>query len=142
MAKTTDELMKILRSKDTVEEYFDENDSEIFFGSLSELTDFFMARKGITKADVARRSGMNRGYCYEILSGKTNKKVSRDKVILLCFGMSLNIDEAQQLLKKSGYAPLYAKDSRDSIIIFSIVNNLSVTITNIKLDEYHLDPLE
>ena len=37
MKKSTDDLMKILRSKSSVDEYFDENDSEIFFGSLSEL---------------------------------------------------------------------------------------------------------
>ena len=43
MKKSTDDLMKILRSKSSVDEYFDENDSEIFFGSLSELIDFFMA---------------------------------------------------------------------------------------------------
>ena len=60
---------------------------------------------------------MNRGYCYEIMSG-TPKNSSRDKIILLCFGLNLTVDEAQQLLKKSGYAALYARDSRDSIIIF------------------------
>ena len=38
MKKSTDDLMKILRSKSSVDEYFDENDSEIFFGSLSELS--------------------------------------------------------------------------------------------------------
>ena len=59
MKKSTDDLLKILRSKSSVDEYFDENDSEIFFGSLSELIDFFMARKGLTKAEVVKRSGMD-----------------------------------------------------------------------------------
>ena len=100
MKKSTDDLMKILRSKSSVGEYFDENDSEIFFGNLSELIDFFMVRKGLTKAKVVRRSGMNRGYCYEIIGGKTPKNISRDKVIMLCFGLTLTVDESQQLLKK------------------------------------------
>ena len=60
MKKSTDDLMKILRSTPSVDEYFDQNDNEIFFGSLSELIDFYLARKKLTKADVVRNSGMNR----------------------------------------------------------------------------------
>ncbi len=142
MKKSTDELMNILRSKRSVDEYFDENDNEIFFGTLSEQVNFYIARKGLTKAEVVRRSGLNRGYCYEILSGKKTKNISRDKVILLCFGLELSVDEAQQLLKKCGYAPLYARDTRDSIIIFCIENSISVINTNIKLGDYNLEPLE
>lgn len=142
MKKSTDELMNILRNKRSVDEYFDENDNEIFFGNLSEQVNFYIARKGLTKAEVVRRSGLNRGYCYEILSGKKTKNISRDKVILLCFGLELSVDEAQQLLKKCGYAPLYARDTRDSIIIFCIENSISVINTNIKLGDYNLEPLE
>lgn len=142
MKKSTDELMNILRNKRSVDEYFDENDNEIFFGTLSEQVNFYIARKGLTKAEVVRRSGLNRGYCYEILSGKKTKNISRDKVIMLCFGLELSVDEAQQLLKKCGYAPLYARDTRDSIIIFCIENSISVINTNIKLGDYNLEPLE
>lgn len=142
MKKSTDELMNILRNKRSVDEYFDENDNEIFFGTLSEQVNFYIARKGLTKAEVVRRSGLNRGYCYEILSGKKTKNISRDKVIMLCFGLELSVDEAQQLLKKCGYAPLYARDTRDSIMIFCIENSISVINTNIKLGDYNLEPLE
>lgn len=85
---------------------------------------------------------MNRGYCYEIMSGKSPKNNSRDKIIQLCFGFTLTVDEAQQLLKKSGYAPLYARDTRDSIIIFCLQHQISVVNTNLKLDEYHLKELK
>ena len=61
---------------------------------------------------------------------------------MLCFGLHLTVDEAQQMLKKSGYAPLYARDTRDSILIFSLENSISVVNTNIKLAEYNLTPLE
>ena len=98
MKKSTDDLMKILRSTPSVDEYFDRNDSEIFFGSLSELIDFYLARKKLTKADVVRNSGMNRGYCYEIMAGKTTKNISRDKVIMLCFGLNLTVDAIQGIL--------------------------------------------
>lgn len=141
MKKSTDDLMNCLRQSPSVDDYFEKNDSEMFFGSLSELINFYLRRKGLTKADVVKRSGMNRGYCYEIMSG-TTKNSSRDKIILLCFGLNLTVDEAQQLLKKSGYAALYARDSRDSIIIFSLENQISVVKTNLKLYEFGLKELK
>ena len=142
MKKSTDDLMNILKQAPSVDDYFVQNDSEIFFGSLSEMIDYFLARKNLTKADVVNGSGINKGYCYEIMSGKSTKNISRDKVIMLCFGLKLTVDEAQQLLKKSGYAPLYARDTRDSIIIFSLENHINIVSTNIKLGEYNLEILE
>ena len=59
-----------------------------------------------------------------------------------CLGLTLTVDESKQLLKKSGYAPLYARDTRDSIIIFCLENHISIVNTNIKLGEYNLEPLE
>ena len=45
-------------------------------------------------------------------------------------------------MKKSGYAPLYARDTRDSIIIFSLEHHIGIVNTNIKLGEYSLKILE
>ena len=109
------------------------------FGALSEMIDYYRTRKGLEKADVWHDSGLTKGYAYEIMSGKSTKNFSRDKVIMLCFGLKLTVDEAQQLLKKSGYAPLYARDTRDSIIIYSLEHNISIVNTDIKLSEYNLE---
>ena len=109
------------------------------FGALSEMIDYYRTRKGLEKADVWHDSGLTKGYAYEIMSGKSTKNISRDKVIMICFGLKLTVDEAQQLLKKSGYAPLYARDTRDSIIIYSLEHNISIVNTDIKLSEYNLE---
>ena len=82
---------------------------------------------------------MTKGYAYEIMSGKSTKNISRDKVIMICFGLKLTVDEARQLMKKCGYAPLYARDTRDSIIIYSLEHNISIVNTDIKLSEYNLE---
>ncbi len=142
MKKSTDELMNILKSKKSVDEYFSENDDEIFFGALSDLINYYIATKKLEKSEVVRKSGMNRGYCYEILSGKKEKNISRDKVIMICFGLGLSIEESEQLLKKSGYNPLYSRDTRDSIIAFSLKEGIGIIDTNIKLSEYNLEILE
>ena len=109
------------------------------FGALSEMIDYYRTRKGLEKADVWHDSGLTKDYAYEIMSGKSTKNISRDKVIMICFGLKLTVDEAQQLLKKSGYAPLYARDTRDSIIIYSLEHNISIVNTDIKLSEYNLE---
>lgn len=142
MKKSTDELMNILKSKKSVDEYFSENDDEIFFGALGDLINYYIATKKLEKSEVVRKSGMNRGYCYEILSGKKEKNISRDKVIMICFGLGLSIEESEQLLKKSGYNPLYSRDTRDSIIAFSLKEGIGIIDTNIKLSEYNLEILE
>ena len=105
------------------------------FGSLSEMIDYYRTRKGLEKADVWHDSGLTKDYAYEIMSGKSTKNFSRDKVIIICFGLKLTVDEARQLLKKCGYAPLYARDTRDSIIIYSLWHHISIVKTDIKLGE-------
>ena len=141
MKKSTDDLLRVLKSSDTVDDYFEKCDSEIFFGDMRDIINYFMVKKKVEKKDVVKRSGLSRTYAYEIING-TTKHISRDKVIMVCFGLGLNVDEAQQMLKKSGYAPLYARDTRDSIILFSLENKIPIIKTNFKLEEFNHTPLE
>ena len=48
MKKSTDDLMNLLKQAPSVDDYFDKNDDEMFFGSISELIDYFLARKKLT----------------------------------------------------------------------------------------------
>lgn len=47
-----------------------------------------------------------------------------------------DIDQTQTMLKKCGYAQLYARTLRDSAIIFCINEKHNLVRTNILLDEY------
>jgi hypothetical protein len=71
---------------------------------------------------------MNEIYAYQIFSGK--RKPSRDKLLCLCRGMELNSVETNQLLKSAGFAPLYPKNKRDSIIMFGFEKGQSVVDIN------------
>ncbi len=66
---------------------------------------------------------------------------SRDKLIALCFGMDVSLDEAQTLLKYTGFAPLYPRNKRDIVIVSALENGESVIRCNITLDELNLSPL-
>ena len=67
---------------------------------------------------------------------------SRDKLISIAIGMGLDFDRLQKLLKYAGLRPLYARDLRDSVIIFSVKRGYSFNETNCALYEQGLKILE
>lgn len=137
MKKSTDELLNQLKKKKNIEEFFKENGSELIFDSLSKMIDFFMKQKGLKKADVVRRSMLG-NYAYSIINGN-RKNPERDKLIMLCFGLTLTADEANRLLKMSSNAELYVRNPRDSVLIYALDRNQGVIETNNKLEELGLD---
>lgn len=139
MKKSTDELLKQLKTKSNIEEFFKENGSELIFDSLSEMIVFFMNQKGLKKADVVKRSMLG-NYAYSILNGN-RKKPERDKLIMLCFGLRLTADEANRLLKMSSNGELYVRNPRDLVLIYALDRNQSVIEANNKLEELGLDEL-
>ena len=139
MKKSTDELLNQLKKKKSIEEFFKENGSELIFDSLSKMIDFFMKRKGLKKADVVRRSMLG-NYAYSIINGN-RKNPERDKLIMLCFGLTLTADEANRLLKMSSNAELYVRNPRVLVLIYALDRNQSVIEANNKLEELGLDEL-
>lgn len=139
MKKSTDELLNQLKKKRNIEEFFKENGSELIFDSLSKMIDFFMKQKGLKKADVVRRSMLG-NYAYSIINGN-RKNPERDKLIMLCFGLTLTADEANRLLKMSSNGELYVRNPRDLVLIYALDRNQSVIEANNKLEELGLDEL-
>lgn len=139
MKKSTDELLIQLKKKRNIEEFFKENGSELIFDSLSKMIDFFMKQKGLKKADVVRRSMLG-NYAYSIINGN-RKNPERDKLIMLCFGLTLTADEANRLLKMSSNGELYVRNPRDLVLIYALDRNQSVIEANNKLEELGLDEL-
>lgn len=138
MKKTTEELLKTLKSS-SLTAYLQDNKDELSDNPIAEYLSLAMEEKGLKKSDVIKSSGIQINYAYQIFSGL--KLPSRDKLICLCFGMALSLDEAQTLLKYSCHAPLYPRNKRDSVIIFALQNKKSVIDCNLMLDEYNLSPL-
>ena len=140
MKKTTGELIDSLKRKDTVDDFLSENGNELLFDTLPDWIEFHMIKKGLGKADVVKESNISRTYAYQIING--DKKPSRDKLIMLCFGLRLSLDETQHILKRNGYSELYPRDLRDSVIIFGILHENTVIDLNILLAEKNLSILE
>ena len=93
----------------------------------------------LKKSQVVRAAEMSEVYAYQIFSGK--RVPERKKLLCLCIGMGLNLDEVQSLLKCAGYSPLYVKLPFDSIVIYGICKGLSVLQINNLLFDYDLETL-
>ncbi len=139
MIKETDEMLEQLKTAESLSGYLEDNDGQLIDSTISEQLEKALAETGMTKADVLHRAEINDIYGYQLFSG--NRKPSRDKLIALCVGMALTLDRTQKLLKATGFAPLYAKNRRDSILIFGIQNRQSVFEINSTLFEHKEDTL-
>lgn len=126
--KSTEDLLNEIRQTDEIQKFIERKDDEFLSKPLCEVIGGIIKDKKLKKADVVARSGLNRIYAYQILSGK--RVPSRDKLIALCFGLLSGLEETDKLLKLAGYSTLYAKNKRDSIIIFAINSGKSVFSAN------------
>ena len=95
--------------------------------------------KDLTKAELARRSGISEVYLHQLFSGR--RFPSRSRLLCLCFGLGATVDEAQSLLQQARHAPLYSRDRRDAIIIFALSHHMTLFEANDKLFTENLDTL-
>lgn len=137
MAKETKEMLEQLKTAESLDGYLRENEDQLVDGTIREQLEAALRETGLSKAEVLRRAEINDIYGYQLFAG--SRKPSRDKLIALCIGMSLTLDRTQALLKATGFAPLYAKNKRDSILIFGIQNNQTVLEINTALYD-HAEP--
>jgi len=84
-----------------------------------------LARRGLKKNAVVRRSRLNQTFAYQIMAGM--RRPSRDKLIQLCFGMRMNEVEACELLERGGASALRPYDRRDVIVAFCLNRQLEVS---------------
>lgn len=129
MGKTTKELIESMQSSKDYQSYLLNHNDEINSSrmKIDRALSVILAEKGLKKADVIRKSGLDRYYAYQIFNGTKNP--TRDKVVMLCISADMTFDEIQNLLKITGYAILYAKDRRDNVIIYGIENKKMLWIS-------------
>lgn len=128
LLKTTDELNHEIRTATDIEDYLTKNKDSLLNSDLSGHLNMLLSQKGISRADVVRRSLLDRAYVYQIFSGEKNP--SRDKLIALAFGMCLSDGEMQKMLKLSGNRELYARDERDALILFALQREMTIFEVN------------
>lgn len=131
--KSTDDLRRELMENSDIDSYIKKNECSFLHHNAIELLTEFYKRRNMTKSELARRSGMSEVYLHQIFSGR--RKPSRDKILCLCIGMKLNIEDAQRLLKEAGYAQIYPRVRREAIIYHGIVHGTPINEINDNLFE-------
>ena len=96
-------------------------DFKDYYKSLPEV-------KALKSARIIERSGINRTYYYQLMDG--TRSPGRDKILLLCLAARLPLNKVQRSLEISGQAILYARNKRDSAVIFAINEKLTVPEVN------------
>lgn len=134
----TGNLIENLQHMD-IDTYLLLNKANMIPHNLSIHLELLLKKNGLTKADVVRGSQLNRKYVYQIFSGE--KTPSRNKLIALAFGLQLTAEETQTMLKLAGYRDLYAKDTRDAIILYALQRRKNILETNELLYEHECQVL-
>lgn len=132
--KSTTNLEDELKSCATLEDFLNQNQSELSNAPLAEHIQNLIASKSMTRADVVKACNLNEIYAYQIISGA--RRPSRDKLLCLCIAMKASLEETQELLYHGGFAPLYVRSQRDSIIIFGISHGEPILQVNSNLYDH------
>ena len=124
----TEDLKEGLIRADDLDAFLSQNNDSFDETDAQDLLRSLLERSGLSKAELARRSGVSEVYVHQLFSGIRHP--SRDRLICLALGMSVTLDEMQELLRRLGHAELYAKEKRDAIIIYGISHGQSLQELN------------
>ena len=137
--KNTDTLQQELMSTNNLDRFLTENDASFRDVPLQDAIQRIFDEKGMSKAQLAKQSGISEVYLHQLFSGR--RFPSRSRLLCLCFGLGATVDEAQSLLQQARHAPLYSRDRRDAIIIFALSHSMTLFEVNDKLFTENLDTL-
>lgn len=121
---STQELWAKLFRAETAGRFFAENNAALELPAFSEYVTELCRAKGKKPAHVLNRCSIDSSYGHRLFAGGRNP--SRDTVLQLAFGLELDADEAQQLLKVARAAPLHPRVKRDAVIAFCLHRQMSL----------------
>ena len=129
--KNTRDLTQDLMTESNLDAYLRHNRAVFVQDDLTDQLNKLISRSALTKAEVARRSGISEVYLYQVTANR--RRPSRDRLLCICITLEASLEEIQQLLKCADYAPLYPKHRRDAIISHGIIHGTPLSDINEKL---------
>ncbi|MBQ6420360.1 MAG: hypothetical protein IJK02_04725 [Clostridia bacterium] len=135
MKKTTDELLRELEGFSDFKRFYAANEAELEAVPVADALSAYLDKKGLQKSAVVAASQLSEVYAYQILSG-VRQKPARSKLLCITVAMGLEFSETQELLKRTGYPTLYARNPFDCVVIYGILKGMDVIGINTLLYEY------
>ncbi|MCC8016133.1 MAG: hypothetical protein LIO43_01780 [Clostridiales bacterium] len=124
MKKDTKDLIKELKDYSDFKSFYERNSENIEEISLSEYLQNLIESKNLNKSEIVEKSEMSEVYAYQIISG-IRKKPQRNKVLRLAFGMDLELEEVQNLLKRQAILCCMQKIPLTALLFTHFIKNVS-----------------
>ncbi len=137
--KNQTEILSQIDSEIEIEKYMKKANESEYYDNFSEYFWSLDTVKCQTDSNLIKLSGIEKSYYYQIKKGKRNP--GRDKILRLCIGAGLTLQETTSALEMSECAILYSRNRRDIILSVAINRHLTVIDTNLLLDKYKEKPL-
>lgn len=90
--------------------------------------------------EIINQTSLERSYVYHLLSGE--KKLTRDKLIMLAIIGKFSLKQLNNLLKYAGVATIYPKNRRDMVLQYVFEKQLPLYDANICLLELGVEELK
>lgn len=129
----TSALLRQLFNTSDVDEFIEKNRPEMKEISLVDYIDNLAKSKNEPRERIIKRAGIERTYGHQLFRGI--RMPSRDKVLQLAFGLELNVDKTQQLLRVADMSLLYPRIERDAIILYCISHHKNIIDTQNLLEK-------
>lgn len=133
--QTSDFLRRLFKSPDLktfIQSHADEMELPPFHVYISNMC----KTNGRVPEQIIKRAGIERTYGHQLFNGTRNP--SRDKVIQIAFGLELDVEGTQKLLRIAQANSLYPKIKRDAAILYCIENRKDVLETQSMLQSLDL----
>ncbi|MBE6779108.1 MAG: XRE family transcriptional regulator [Ruminococcaceae bacterium] len=139
MKKNTAQIVEELKLCPDFKTFYERNEDQMVQEELATMLAKLVEEKGLRKSAVFQKAELSDVYGYQIFSGLRHPE--RKKLLCLAIGMELSPEETQALLKAAGYAPLYAKQPADCIVLYGLYKKLTIPEINTLLYENELETL-
>lgn len=139
MDKTTTELFSDLTNASSLKQFQQLNQQQLQTPEPLDYLQNLLQPKKIKLSQAFNMAQINDSYARHIRRGE--RPLNRDKILRLALAVHLTLEETQNLLKYAEEAALYARSSRDSVIIFALQNKHSLLETNETLHDLNMDLL-
>lgn len=138
MDKSTDNLFNEIKDIEDIDLYLENNQNEFNDNPFISYLNNLISIKSLKKSNLIVSANISKQYLYELFTNR-KKKPSRETIIKLAFGLKLDLEETNLLLKKAGYSSLYPRIKRESVIIYCMLKDKNLIETNIVLEGKGLD---
>lgn len=131
LERNTDDLKQELMSTPDLDQFIQNNQAYFIEKGLANYLQEILQKKKISKSSLAKRANISEVYLHQVFAGQRN--LSRNRLLCVCIGLSATLDETQNLLQKGGHAQLYAKNKRDTVVMFGLLHRMDLDAINDRL---------